>query len=71
MAPMGIGGWACAGLFAAGLTVEAVADYQVLFRKQSNLPGALHCRPCDQAVVKVYCSERRATKYMYVSQREP
>ncbi|CAN0432763.1 unnamed protein product [Ascophyllum nodosum] len=26
--PMGLGGWACAGLFAAGLAVEAIADYQ-------------------------------------------
>ncbi|CAN0240934.1 unnamed protein product, partial [Laminaria digitata] len=26
--PIGAGGWACAGLFAAGLAVETVADYQ-------------------------------------------
>lgn len=30
--PMGVGGWACAGLFAAGLIMESVADYQVRSR---------------------------------------
>lgn len=26
--PMGVGGWACFGIAAAGLAVETVADYQ-------------------------------------------
>lgn len=32
--PVGAGGWACAGLFAAGLAVETVADYQVSTPKE-------------------------------------
>lgn len=29
IAPMGIGGWASIGVFAAGLAIETIADYQV------------------------------------------
>lgn len=31
---MGLGGWACMGIYAAGLAIETIADYQVWARRE-------------------------------------